>query len=74
MRLRTVKQFWREMREADPNNAMGLTALKSAVADGTIRSYRVGRRSLIDADTALNELLGAEKRAQRPGEVRRVEL
>lgn len=72
MRLRTVKQFWREMREADPNNAMGLTALKAAVANGTIRSYQVGRRSLIDADTALEDLLGNEKRTEQSGEVRRI--
>lgn len=73
MRLRTVKQFWRELREADPNNAMGLTALKAAVNSGIITSYQVGRRRLIDADSALDSLFASCEQPPKPGEVRRID-
>lgn len=73
MRLRTVKQFWREMREADPNNAMGLSALKAAVNDGVITSYQVGRRRLVDADRALESLFAGREQPPKAGEVRRID-
>lgn len=78
MKLRTVKGFWKELKEADPNCAVGLPRLREAVADGTIPSFTAGRRRLIDADEALSYLFDAERvnrqQPQQPGEVRRVEL
>lgn len=74
MKLRTVKGFWRELREADPNCAVGLPRLREAVADGTIPSFTAGRRRLIDADTALSFLFDADRQQpQLLGEVRKVE-
>lgn len=77
MKLRTVKGFWRELKEADPNCAVGLPRLRAAVDDGTIPSFTAGRRRLIDADEALSYLFYAERvnrqQPQQPGEVRKVE-
>lgn len=56
MKLRTVKGFWKELKETDPNCAVGLPRLREAVDDGTIPSFSAGKRRLIDADTALSFL------------------
>lgn len=74
MRLRTVKQLWAELKAADSNCAVGLPALKAAVADGTIRSFPVGRRKLVDADRAIDELFsGGGQYIHKSGEVRKID-
>ena len=76
MKLRTIKGFWRELKEADPNCAVGLPRLREAVADGTIPSFTAGRRRLIDADEALSYLFDAERvnvQSPKRGEVRHID-
>lgn len=73
MKMRTVTQFWRELREADPRNAIGLGFLRAAVADGTIPTIKMGRRYLLDADTALDHLFAGYDAGHHDGEVRKVD-
>lgn len=73
MKMRTVTQFWRELREADPRNAIGLGFLRAAVADGTIPTIKMGRRYLLDADTALDHLFAGCGIGNQSEGVRRVD-
>lgn len=73
MKLRMVKQFWRELHETDPSCAVGLTAIKAAVSSGAIPSIQIGHNRVIETDTALDDLFAAQQRPQKPGEVRKVE-
>ena len=75
MALGIVKAYWRELRETDPNNPIGLGTLRAAVKTGVIPSIQIGRNRVIDTDTALDYLFAAQGRQQpqQPGEVRRVE-
>lgn len=59
MRMRTVRTAHRELKEADPNCAVGLTTLYRLVSEGVIPSVPVGRgKILIDMDTLENFLSG----------------
>lgn len=73
MKMRTTKQFWRELREADPNCAVGLGHIRQAVATGVIPSFQVGRRRVFDADTALDHLFAGHDAGHQCKEVRRVD-
>lgn len=74
MALRTVKQYWRQLRATDPGCPVGLGTLRAAVKDGTIPSFQIGRTRVLETDTALEYLFGADRQQpQQPGEVRRVE-
>ena len=74
MALRTVTAYWRELKAEDPNCAIGLSYLRTAVATGLIPSFQVGRRRVIESDTAKAYLLASGKEvAHQPGGVRRID-
>lgn len=61
MRMRTIREAHRALRENDPECALGLAALYAIVADGAIPSVRAGKnRVLIDLDK-LEAYLSGEK-------------
>lgn len=73
MRMRTAKAFWRELREADPDCAVGLGHIREAVATGVIPSFRIGRRRVFDADCAMSFLLASGDTNHQSEGVRRVD-
>lgn len=50
MRMRSVREAYREIKAADPNSGICLTTLYHLVADGTIPHIPMGRKYLIDLD------------------------
>lgn len=78
MALRSVKRYWQELKQSDPHCPVGLGTLRAAVKAGIIPSFRVGRATVIEADTALDYLLQAQagkgEQAHQPRGVRRVDL
>lgn len=51
MRMRTIREAYREMKAEDPRCALGLSALYNLVEAGAIPSVRTGKnRVLIDLD------------------------
>lgn len=75
MALRTVTAYWRELKEEDPNCAIGLSYLRTAVATGIIPSFKVGNRRVFESDTAKAYLLASGKeQAHQPGGVRKVDF
>ena len=70
MRLRTVKQAWEELHRQDPNCAIGLDYLRSAVKTGLIPTFPIGRRRVFDLDKLDQYLFSAQE--PQAGKVRRV--
>lgn len=59
MRMRSVREAYKELKAADPDTGIGLRTLYRLVADGTIPSRPMGRKYLIDLDR-LEEYLGGQ--------------
>lgn len=59
MRIRTIKQAIRELKEDDPNCSLTLYSLTKLVKDGTIPSIHKDRFYLVDLDFIKNHLGGA---------------
>ena len=51
MRLRTIEEAARAIRETDPGTALTPTALRRWVISGELPSTRAGRKYLVDLDT-----------------------
>lgn len=73
VKLRTAKQFWRELKEADPNCPVGLPRLREAVSSGEIPTFTIGRRRVFDADTALSYLFAGNDAGHQHGGVRKID-
>lgn len=73
MKLRTAKQFWRELKEADPNCPVGLPRLREAVSSGEIPTFNIGRRRVFDADTALSYLFAGHDAGHQHEGVRKID-
>lgn len=77
MALRSVKRYWQELKQSDPHCPVGLGTLRRAVAEGQIPSFKIGRATVIEADTALDFLFQAQagkgEQAHQPGGVRRID-
>lgn len=59
MRMRTIREAHRELRQDDPRCSLGLAALYSIVESGAIPSVRTGKnRVLIDLDRLESYLSG----------------
>ena len=50
MRMRTIKQAYEAMVDADPGCCLTMTALRRKVVSGEIPSVKVGTKYLIDID------------------------
>lgn len=50
MRLRTIEEAARAIREIDPGTALTRTALRRWVISGELPSTRAGRKYLVDLD------------------------
>ena len=78
MALRSVKRYWKELKQSDPHCPVGLGTLRRAVAEGQIPSFKVGRATVIESTTVLDYLFPAQtgkgEQAHQPGEVRRVDF
>ena len=76
MALRTVTAYWRELKAKDPNCAIGLSYLRTAVETGVIPSFKVGNRRVIESDTAQQYLFKAANigggQDEKQGDIRRV--
>ena len=64
MRMRSVREAYREIKAADPNSGICLTTLYRLVADGTIPFTPMGRKYLIDLDR-LEEYLSGQRRLNK---------
>lgn len=51
MRLRTIEEAARTIREKDPGTALTRTALRRWVISGELPSTKAGRKYLVDLDT-----------------------
>lgn len=61
MRMRTIREAHRELRQEDPQCSLGLAALYGLVEVGAIPSVRTGKnRMLIDLDRLVSYLSGEE--------------
>lgn len=61
MRLRTIKQTIKEIRDNDPDTCLTEWGLRSMILDGVIPSIRRGAKYLIDIDDIENNINGLKK-------------
>lgn len=77
MALRSVKRYWQELKQSDPHCPVGLGTLRAAVKSGVIPSFKVGRATVIESDTALDFIFQAQagkgEQAHQPVGVRRID-
>ena len=70
MRMRTVPQAVKILREEDPETAVTLTALRRMVKQGRIPVTQVGNKPLIDLDKLPEYLQGAAATPPTPHGIR----
>lgn len=73
-RMRLLKQAYAEIKAADPNTALTMTALRRLVLSGVIPTVNSGRKRFINMDALLAYLsgAGATKKAAVPDEVGKI--
>ena len=65
MRMRSIREAYKEIKAADPQTGIGLAALYRLVADGVSPCTPVGKKYLIDMDR-LEEYLARPQRRNTP--------
>jgi len=58
LKMRTIDQAAKELKEADPKSAMTSHAIRRLVITGTIQSVRVGSKYLLALENLENYLKG----------------
>lgn len=61
MRIRTIKNAYREIREQDPNTCITEWFLRQLITGGAIPSIRAGTKWLVDLDV-IEEYIAEEMR------------
>lgn len=61
MRIRTIKNAYREIREQDPNTCITEWFLRQLITGGAIPSIRAGTKWLVDLDV-IEEYISEELR------------